>query len=214
MDSYIELHSQHNEILTRNDPDAGYEYFWLNFKLSVNNTTFKYKYQDELCDISRELNLFKSHGEYDKIPELIQSFLKDFLWDMLKMQPIEMYHLRIAFTNVKRWIKLCELRLEFPVQGVTPYVPLSDQDMKYLYICYRIYLNNTDLKPKSFPVVPEIGKQYFLDLSIKYSRAGILNNLLEYYPNWTLSVIKKQYDISLPSGIKNGFKALKLLSDL
>lgn len=210
--TYIDQSLQHHDVLLRNDPDAGYEYFWLNFKPSVCNTQSKLEHQ--LTDVSNQLNWCRSHREYDKIPNIIQRFLKGFFWDLLQ-SPGSSYHIRIACTNFKRWLKLCKLRSEYPVQGVTPYEPLEDQEMRYLYVCYRMYPDLVlVLKLNQLPIKVEDGKLYLLNMAISQKKPGMLNKLFEHYPDWTLASINKHYGASLPQGIKNGNKALKLLSQL
>lgn len=213
---YIDPSLEYEDILLRAHPDAGYEYFWLNFKDSVGNVIHQQNKTEkmqllalEVKTVTNRLNEYKKRHEYDQIGQAIQSFLKCFFWAILAESN---YHIAIAYTNFKRWIRCCQLRREIPVDNVTPMDPLADADMAYLYFLHRIggeiptYLVNADTQDR------EQGLKYVLQQALATRSTAIFNKLLEHYPDWMRSEILSKYNINLPKGIKNGTKVMKLLS--
>jgi hypothetical protein len=204
---------QYQDILTTNSPDAGYEYFWLNFKDSVHNATkgaspaLKH-IASTIPQLTDVLNQCKGSNDYDIIGKTIHVFLKSFLMHSLLLGQ---YHREIAYTNLKRWIKCCAIQLENPNKKISSFDPLHDKQMKYLYFLHRCA--HTDPDTMELCHITTNTKDSVLNKLMSYSIAntkyGILDKLLESYPEWTASIIGQRYGITLPIGIKNSSKILR-----
>lgn len=210
---YIEPSLSYSDVLLRDYPDAGYEYFWLNFKDSVSNIT---RHGGTACTpktvaLSREvpvltnkLNNLQALGQYDQIGVEIQRFLKIFLHCVFKESD---YHINIARTNLKRWLKYCQYRRDVPKDGVAPMDPLDDPEMKYLYFLHQLY--GLD---RGAPVVEVVDLQesdaldHLLQWAYTNRCHSALNKFLACYHDWTRNRILELYGNKLPKGMLNSSK--------
>ncbi len=209
--TYIDHGMTHTEILLSGDPDAGYHYFWMNFKGSVTNAASVSKNPDlraldkELTLVSDRLNILKDQAKFDQIGQEIQHFLKEFLWHILSE---DKYHIAIASTNLKRWIRYTEI----PIPGTIRLNPLDDLDLYYLYFLHRLDSTYSKLIYRHGSLTSAQGLLMILRLAVSDRSAKLMNNLLEYYPEWTVDSVWIEYKVRLPATIRNGAKAIKQLS--
>ena len=232
--AYIEKDLQHSQVLLKNEPDCGYEYFWLNFKDSVNNahlcdslpTEVNHKLKNlagKIHSITNKLNILQERREYNEIFITINNFLKQYFWLILAEGE---YHCSIATTNLKRWIKLCEIRSVSPVPGFTPHNPLDDNNdfspssMRFILFLHKC-CNNRDISIiiKSYVVDVIYGRLDSEDLfynlfkeSVLAKSNSIINKYLELYPEESVYMFKTYYNIDIPVGIKNAYKILKQIN--
>jgi len=207
---YIEHAMSHQNILLQNCPDAGYEYFWLNFKDSVRNIGLGSGseialLEKEVIALTLRFNLLKSEQRYDEIGQQIQDYLKRFFRAVLVESE---YHKDIAFSNFKRWIKYCKMRQELPCAGITAFDPLEDQEMRRIYFLHSISSSHHGLIKKHIETGGD--SRSLLNEAIRLGHCGILSKFLEQYPDWTRTTVQALYGVSLPKGMLNGSKAMKL----
>lgn len=208
---YIEQALSHQNILLENCPDAGYEYFWLNFKDSVRNiglgpasSAETVLLASEVTTLTLRFNLLKTEQRYDEIGQHIQHFLKRFFRAVLIESE---YHKDIAFTNFKRWIKCCKMRQDLPCQGITAFDPLDDEEMRYIYFLHSISSTHHELIKQH---IQDRGDRVsLLYEAVRLRHCGILGKFLEQYPDWTQETIHNRYGVFLPKGMLNGNKAMK-----
>lgn len=211
--------ADHKHILLRDDPDSGYEYFWLNFKHSVTNITQYPEATKELHelaaqvdDLTLQFNKWKASAEYNKIGSAIEQFLMKFFWHVFVMNR---YQLDIALTNLKRWNTCCELRIKYPVPGISP---LDNSSMNFLYFLHRCAAVGAHDLIKRYVrghILEDAYGQEILsslfDLAIKERKCGLVEKFLNHYPDWIYNRFLLDYNIELPKGIKNGAKTLRYL---
>ena len=230
--AYIEKDLQHSQVLLNNEPDCGYEYFWLNFKDSVINASLcvlPKEISESLKDLSTQipvltdkLNDLQKKREYNEIFNHINRFLKRYFWLILAEGE---YHSSIATTNFKRWIKLCELRSLNPVPGFKHHDPLDESDsflnMKFIYFLHKCCTNRMTtsyrIKQSVLAVIRnEIEPcQIFSELfkeAVNCKSYSIVNKYLELYPRESVSLFKDNYNIDIPFGVKNSNKILKQIN--
>lgn len=204
----------YTEILLSGDPDAGYHYFWMNFKSSVTNVAGPSKNPElralgvEIKEISDRLNSLKDLAKFSQIGLEIQQFLKEFLWHVLSE---DNYHISIAYTNLKRWIRYNEI----PIPNEPGLHPLDDPDLYYLHFLHRLDPSYSRLVYRHGSVYrsSSLGLTMILRIAVTDRSAKIMNNLLEYYPEWTVKNVQSEYNVRLPTSIRNGVKAIKLISE-
>lgn len=210
---YVDNALNHKDILLRNDPDSGYEYFWMNFKSSVINIAKFTSNSPLVClglevqPVTDRLNQYKAEGKYDQIGKEIQHFLKRFFWHILSESE---YYVAIASTNFNRWLKYCKLRRELPMPNIIPMNPLDDPQMQYLYFVHRLNNRSAELYRLGM-CTPDSGRLQILKWAASEQSVQLFNRLLEHYPDWTCQAVQREYRVQLPKGIKNGAKAIKLL---
>jgi hypothetical protein len=228
LDEFLKLVDvlEHIYILTQNNPDSGYEYFWLNFKSSVSNVVHRSasacsmalrKLENRVPAITKQLDLWKTSAQFKKIGDEIQEFLLEFLWYILSTDE---YQQSIAMTNLRRWIKCCELRVKCPAEGFIPLIPLDNPDMLLLYFLHRCMGCGGDQTIQTYVNDAKIGSRTerqdilipLLVFTVHAHKNGIMDKFLEYYPDWTISQINERYKTKLPKGIKSGAKALRSAS--
>jgi hypothetical protein len=208
---YIEPSLGHQNILLQNCPDAGYEYFWLNFKDSVRNIELASSaeivlLESEVTTLTLRFNLLKAEQRYDEIGQHIQSYLKRFFRAVLVESQ---YHKDIAFTNFKRWNKCCRMRQDIPCHGITVFDPFDDEEMQYIYFLHSISSSHHELIKQHIQAENDRASLLYEVISLEH--CGIFGKFLEQYPDWTWATIHSRYGVSLPKGMLNGNKAMKCL---
>lgn len=200
----------HGDVLTNGQPDAGYEYFWLSFKDSVKNAVQEdpdlARMVSIIPDITRNLNIWKSEGNYVDIRKSIQTFLKSYLARSLLLGQ---YHRSIAYTNLKRWLKCCN-------HVIPAYNPLEDGEFEYLYFLHRCAVNHEDIVQDAILRSPtrDMVLSCLLHGAVMHNRQGLLEKMLESYNEWTLERINVEYGLALPKLVKNASKVLKQIQDI
>jgi hypothetical protein len=232
--AYIDKDLQHSQVLLNNEPDCGYEYFWLNFKDSVNNahlcSSLPIEVLQPIIDLSKtiplitkKLNFLQQNRDYTEIFTCINRFLKQYFWLILAEGE---YHCSIAGTNLKRWIKVCEIRSVNPVQGFTHHDPLetieccSSSSMRFISLLHRCCNNRSSSVTIKNYVISVIrgeidSEELFYELfkkSVTSRSNSIVNKYLEFYPKESVHMFKSIYSIDIPFGIKNSNKILKQIN--
>lgn len=230
--TYIEKDLQHSQVLLNNEPDCGYEYFWLNFKDSITNASLcslPKEISDSLQELSGQvpvitdkLNDLQKKRNYNEIFSCINGFLNQYFWLILAEGE---YHSSIATTNFKRWIKLCELRSLNPVPGFKHHNPLEESDkypnMKFIYLLHKCCTNRSTTSHKIKQSVLSVIRneiephQIFGELfkeAVSSKSYSIVNKYLELYPKESVLLFKDNYNINIPFGVKNSNKILKQIN--
>jgi len=197
-------------ILVQNCPDAGYEYFWLNFKDSVRNIGHASSaeitlLESQVTTLTSRFNHLQAEQRYDEIGQQIQKFLKRFFRAVLVEGE---YHKDIAYSNFKRWIKCCKIRQDQPCPGITAFDPLEDEEMQYIYFLHSISSGHHELIKQHIQAGGD--RASLLYEVLRLQQCGILSKFLEQYPEWTRTTIHSHCNVLLPKGILRGNKAMKL----
>jgi hypothetical protein len=195
----------YDEILHSGEPDAVYEFFWYNFKSSVSNFAEACPVLKQLAaavpGVSAQLNDLKAQKKYDEIVSNINIFLKDFLWSaLLTLAKEKIYFLKIASTNVKRWLNLLKIQEHPP------------PDLVGLKIFYSLIISRTDLLQIFMNIRGESSKTFDLEqviggitlYSYRHREAGLLNKLTQE-PETQAVVVKtlRGLNLHVPENIRN-----------
>jgi hypothetical protein len=231
--AYIDKDLQHSQVLLNNEPDCGYEYFWLNFKDSVNNShlcsSLPVEVRQPIIDLSKtiplitkKLNFLQQNRDYCEIFTCINSILKQYFWLILAEGE---YHCSIAGTNLKRWIKVCEIR-SVTIQGFIYHDPLEEQysisssSMRFISLLHRCCKNYDSCATIKNYVLSVIrggidSEELFYELfkkSVTSRSNSIVDKYLEFYPKESVLLFKSIYRIDIPFGTKNSNKILKQIN--
>ena len=105
--------SSYKHIYYKNLPDKNIEFFWYNFKESVNNAfnnlnqetkkvLKKYNIQENLIELSNTLNQLQQNEQFNEIQIKIENYIRD-ISRILFLPYTNEYHFNIFLTNLKRW---------------------------------------------------------------------------------------------------------------
>jgi len=217
LEKYAETQLSHRNVLLDAMPDCGYEYFWLNFKGSVARAAAVYPPLESLAlqvhTVTAVCNELKAAGNYDRIALVIQEFLGSYFWTVLGA---DSYHLSIATTNFRRWLRCCNLRAEHPVPEVTPLDPLEYPTMNYLYFLHRMADSHANIRNIIRDLVVanaerETMLSELFDAAVNLRKAGLVDKFLVFFPEWTAQRFQERHGLKIPKGIKTSNKILKML---
>jgi hypothetical protein len=106
--------SKFKNIYDKNLPDKNVEFFWYNFKESINNLLNNVKKEhskhstkwddimNHLNETSNQLNKLQIEEKYDEIIQVIQNYIY-LMARVLFIPYTNYYHFNIFITNLKRW---------------------------------------------------------------------------------------------------------------
>ena len=108
--SSISESATHNNILSSDNPDKQYEYFWLTFKDAI----IEHLPSDlkiNIVNLSSTLNQLQKEKKYDKIFELISNFMNTHIKEICHHILISKNYNAVWFLqiNIRRWCRINEI---------------------------------------------------------------------------------------------------------
>lgn len=199
------------------DPDYKFEDFWITFKSSIINFyyIFNKKKVDNVLKLSDELNELKKQENYYLIEYKIHEFITDYSTDIFNCidnldKDNYSYHVRIFFSNIKRWKHLRENRIFFKD-------PIKHENMYYLMIdILRLSIKhqkNNEIKIKEFfinaeKIINSYNFKIIVDYLLEMKIYSILDDIKPYY-NY-IEYISEKFNIDLDVNT-SGRKIIKKL---
>lgn len=163
--------NKYDYILSTDNKDKEYEYFWYGFKnsmLSYNPTPISQSIIDEY---SIHLNKLQQFKEYTKIKLSIKYYILNFIDYIIKSS--NLHYCNILYSNIKRWNKISSN--EYTITG---------KDIKYCY--FKLYI--LSLKKKNNILRDMVREYKYLEDILVYAINSnnatiidILRNTIEVY---------------------------------
>ena len=190
-----------------NKPDYEIEQFWYGLKNSMINFYRDKNIRRPIDNWSNKLNILQSKEQYEEIEENIRNYIS--LYGIDVMRHMEIYHLNILKTNIKRWNVIS-----------THYGFVKLNSKKYyniIFLLIDIYEKLYDklITDDMILFASEIELlliyedfSYLIDLSVKYQLVSIIDKL-GYYIN-IIDAINKKYNLNITGNV-SGKKILKLI---
>jgi hypothetical protein len=190
-----------------NKPDYEIEKFWYGLKNSMINFYRNKNIKRPINNWSNKLNILQSKEQYEEIEENIRNYIS--LYGIDVMRHMEIYHLNILKTNIKRWnvispqfgfVKLNSKKyynIIFLLIDIYEklYDKLITKDLIVFASEIEILLINEDFN-------------YLIDLSVRYKLISIIDKL-GYYID-IIDIINKKYNLNITGNV-SGKKILKLI---
>lgn len=196
--------------MNENNPDYHIELFWLNFKKSMINY-YSIKNLSRPIDYwSDELNKLQKLKKYNLIQNKIKNYISLFAIDL--MRNLEHYHIRILFTNIKRWNKLSILN---------NFQSNLENYHNIIFLLLDIYKSmlssefNTDSKLIFNQIELLILWKDFssiIEYSIKNKKLSIIDKINKFDPKLVNNHIENIYNIKI-NNILSAKKIFKLINN-
>ena len=175
------------------NPDKDIEFFWFNFKSSMNNY-FKSINQTShhIYLWSEYLNMLQSQKEYQQIEIRIREYMSQYAITLMKAG--NCYHMGILITNIKRW-NIISHNYNFE----------SDKYYNIIFVLIDIYKtlkNETrDFLDEIFSNPLElIENNYYklIDIAVKKNKPSILEKLSQYLTHQEVNkLLNQQFNLKL-----------------
>lgn len=208
--------------LNPDNQDYDIEYFWLDFKQSMNNF---YKQHGTLSRPiifwSNKLNELQKNKDYHLIEINIRDYMSLYAIDLLRNNSC--YHIHILITNIKRWNTIAKNNSKFDIQSDSKYInivfllidlyniinvktnnhSIIENDLILLFSTVELYIIHEDFKQ-------------FIDYSISHNKPSIIDKINEFENQSnnvnSIKYIESKYNIKLSPKIcaRKIFKILKL----
>jgi hypothetical protein len=183
------------------------EQFWIGLKDSMNNFYTNKILKRPISKWSDNLNKFQEEKKYEEIEESIRNYIT--LYGIDLMRYIEIYHLGILKTNIKRWNNISN-KYNFSKKETKKYYNI-------IFLLIDIYEKLYDKIPTNdlinFSTEIELLIMYedfnnLIDICINYNLCSILDKLSNYIDIY--KIINQKYNLNLKYNI-SGKKILQLI---
>lgn len=190
-----------------NNNDYNIEQFWLRFKDSMDNFYLNQISKRPISKWSSNLNKFQKEKKYEEIEKNIRNYITLYGIDLMKH--MEIYHLGILKTNIKRW-NIISNKYNFSKKETKKYYNI-------IFLLIDIYQKLYEKIPKNdlidFSTEIELLIIYedfnnLIDICINYKLSSILDKLSNYIDIYNL--INQKYNLNLKYNT-SGRKILQLI---
>ena len=190
-------------------PDYHIEQFWLGLKDSMTNFYYDKTLKRPISKWSNNLNELQNNENYEDIEKNIRNYIS--LYGIDVMRHMQIYHLGILKTNIKRWNNISK-KYGFTKMETKKYYNII---FLLIDIYEKLYENISNYDMTDFSTEIELLIMYedfdnLIDICLKHNLCSIIDKL-SYYVNIN-DILNRKYKLNIKFNLC-GRKILKLYNE-